>query len=275
MDTFSEENQQHIRSLAWKLRLKHDAIEWGVTPIDLIKVRGLYYKEYDLNDVSFIKKITTNIKKIAKKIKAALIPQEKAVLIDSDLHPAKKPFGQGHELGHYEIPEHREILYVCSEADLNPRTRTEMEFEANVFSSEILFPTPLVAKIHENYPVAMETILLLHNYSNASIHSSAIRYVTSCDKECCLLTLDIEEDQEGNKGLRLKDQILSEPWYNKFKRKLLAEYQFFPANHNLSLVVFSGGIEEVVKNTVSLRNNDITFQAHTFYNGYKVFALLF
>jgi Zn-dependent peptidase ImmA (M78 family) len=275
LNTFSEENKQRIRSLAWKLRVKHDAVEWGVSPIDLIEVRGLYYREYNLNDKNFIKKITINIREIAKKIKSALIPQEKAVLIDLNLHSAKKPFGQGHELGHYEIPEHKEILYVCSEADLNPQTRAEMEFEANVFSSEILFPTPLVAKIHENYPISMETILLLHNYSNASIHSSAIRYVTSCDKECCLLTLDIEEDKEGKKGLRLKSQILSDPWFSKFKRRIISDDQFFPAEHNLSLVAFSGGIEEVVKNTVRLRNSDITFQAHTFYNGYKVFALLF
>lgn len=276
MDTFSYENQQRIRSLAWKLRKKNDATEWGVSPISLIKETGLDYEEYNLSDKSFIGKITAGVKRITKRIKSALIVREQVVLIDSDLHSSKKPFGQGHELGHHEIPEHREILYVCSEADLNPRTRAEMEFEANVFSSEILHPTPLMTKMYKEYPVSMETILLLHELSKASIHSSAIRYVTSCDKECCLLILNIEEDEKGNRGLRLKGQLWSEPWHRRFRQKIIKDNQFFPAKHNLSEIVFSGGIKEIMKSTVRLKNGKIiTFQAHTFYNSFIVFALLF
>jgi hypothetical protein len=275
LDTFSYENQLRIRSLAWNLRTKHDATEWGVSPVDLITETGLDYEEYNLRDKGLIRKIKIGVKKIAERIRAALIVREQVVLIDSDLHKAKKPFGQGHELGHNVIPEHREILYVCSEADLNPLTRAQMEFEANVFSSEILHPTPLMSKLHKEYPVSMETVLLLHQLSRASIHSSAIRYVNSCDKECCLLTLEVEKDEEGNSGLRLKGQIWSEPWHQRFRRKIIEDNQFFPPTHNLSLIAFSGGIQEIIKNTVRLVNDDITFQAHTFYNGFIVIALLF
>jgi hypothetical protein len=276
LNTFSEGNKERIRLLARQTRFKHKAMEWGVPPTYLIEKQGLDYGEYDLNDNGFWARaknsIKNRIKEIAKRIKAAIVVPERIVLIDTDLHPSKKPFGQGHELGHNEIPEHREILYVCSEHDLNPATREQMEFEANIFASELLFPTPLMESIYTTYPVSMETILHLNELSGASIHSAAIRYVIGCDKECCLLTLDAELDDKGNSGLRLKHITWSNPWWKKHKR-LIADHQFFPPNHNLSLVVFSGQAEAIVKNTVTV--GDERFNVHSFYNKYKVLALLF
>jgi len=274
VNTFSEENKLRIRSLAQELRLKHDAMDWGISPVDLIEKEGLDYGEYDLSDKGIIEKITRSIKKIAKRIKAALSVPQKVVLIDTDLHNAKKPFGQAHELGHHTIPEHRQILYVCSESDLIYETRLEMEFEANVFASETLFPTPLMNSIYENFPLAMETILNLAQLAKASFHSAALRYVTDCDKKCCVLFLKVEEDDEGNRGLKLQSQKWSPAWGKKYKRKIIKDYQFFHAKHNFSLVAFSGSLHTVVKNTINV-GEDIMFQAHTFFNGYTVFSLLF
>ncbi len=211
LNTFSEANQERIKLLAQKIRFNHKAMEWRVPPTYLIKKEGLDYDEYDLNETGFLKKVVKiaaeSLEKIKKIIRAAIIIPESVVLIDTDLHPAKKPFGQSHELGHHTIPEHKEIFYVCSEHDLDPQTRAEMEFEANTFASELLFPTPLMDSIYKNYPVSMDTILYLANLSHASIHSSAIEYVRDCDKECCLLTLKMDVDNDGNTGLRLKSQI--------------------------------------------------------------------
>ena len=275
LNTFSEENKQRIRSLACELRQKHGAMDWGISPVELIKFEGLDYEEYNLNEKGFLKKLTRGIKKISKIVRAALVPREKVVLIDLHLHNAKKPFGQAHELGHQKIPEHRKILYVCSEADLNPKTRLEMEFEANIYASETLFPAHLMNNIYQKYPLSLETVLFLKNVSGASIHSSTIKYVTGNDKECCLLILEPEEDEEGNKGLRLQSQIWSGPWYNKYKGRVFADKQLFPPQHNLSGVVFSGSAGDIVKNTIKSRNSNLVFQAHTFYNQYIVLALIF
>lgn len=259
-------------TLAQEIRFKHRAMEWGVPLSYLIKKEGLDYNEFNLNSKGFKAIIKKSYKKIVKIIKAALLIKDKIVLIDTELHPKKKPFGKAHELGHHAIPEHREILYVCSEHDLNPQTRREMEFEANVFASEILFPSPLMDSIYKDYPVSMETILQLANLSHASFHSAAIRYVVTSDKECCLLILETDSIDEENEGLRLKRQIYSKSWWKKYGN-LIRRDQFFPANHNLSLIVFSGNAEAIVKNTVRVR--DLKFQVHTFYNNYNVFALLF
>jgi len=122
--------------------------------------------------------MSRSVIRIAKKVKAAILIRRGVVLVDRFLHHAKKPFGQAHELGHHIIPEHGAILYVCDEHDLSPKTRAEMEFEANIFASEMLFPSPLMESIYKDYPLSMDTILQLHQLANASIHSAAIRYVT-------------------------------------------------------------------------------------------------
>jgi len=250
-------------------------MEWGPSPEFFMKKEGLDYEEYDLSDRSFLKKVSKKIKKISKVIKAAILIPEQLVLIDTDLHYAKKPFGQGHELGHNTIPEHKEILYVCSEHDLHIKVRKEMEFEANIFASEILYPTPLIESIHKNYPLSMATILLLKERSGGSIHSSAIKYVETSQKVCCLLILEKAHDDDGNRGLMFKSQqICSRPWWRKHKR-LLADNQFFSEDHTLSSAVFSGSLEPFIKTELEIRGTDIIFQAHVFYNRFIVLALLF
>lgn len=270
--TFSEENKKRIRLLAQELRIKHKSMDWDVPLSFLIEKEGLDYNEYDLNSKGFKAIIKKSYKKITKIIKAALFVKDKIVLIDKNLHPKKKPFGKAHELGHHSIPEHREILYACSEHDLNPQVQKEMEFEANLFASETIFPTLLMHSIYKDYPVSMETILQLAKLSDGSFHSAAIRYADTSDKECCLLILDTYSLDEENKGLRLKRQICSKSWWKKYGN-LIRKGQLFPANHNLSLVAFSGNAEDIVKNMVKIK--DLNFHVHTFYNNYNVFALIF
>lgn len=251
-------------------------MDWGVTPTDLIKGQGLDYEEYDLSDKTFLQNISSGIIAIAKKIKAALIVSERIILIDENLHDAKKPFGQAHELGHECIPEHKEIFYVCSEIDLAHSVRKEMEFEANIFASELIFPSHLLEAVHTNFPLSMSTILYLKAISGGSFHSAALKYVESSPNECCLLILDLKTDENGNKGLYLNGkQICSPSWWSKNKR-LLADPQFFPSSHNLSQIVYSFTMEDFIENELVLNSSPkLRLKVHSFYNQYNAFALLF
>jgi hypothetical protein len=249
-------------------------MDWEATPQYLIKKEGLSYDEYDLNHNSFLQKYVTGpLKKISCIVKAAFVVKEKIVLIDEDLHKAKKPFGSAHELGHHGIPEHREILYVCDEHDLNQDTRNEMEFEANVFASEILYPQPLIESIHSNYPLSMNSILYLHSISGGSIHSAALKYVNSSKKECCLLILEKCTDENDNEGLKIKKQVPSESWVKKNGPKLIGEGQFLSKDHTLSKVAFSS--EDVNKGDINIINTEKNFHFESFFNSYLAFALLF
>jgi hypothetical protein len=192
------------------------------------------------------------------------------------LHKSKKPFGKAHELGHNSIPEHKAILYVCSEHDLNPQTRDEMEYEANIFASETIYPSQLMDPIYKNYPLSMETILLLAELSQGSIHSAALRYVSGSDKECCLLIFDVFNGNEIDpKGLKLKSQLFSTPWIKKYKKKIIKDDQFLPPEHKISNIVFSNDSpDQVVKDEITVKDIG-SFNAHVFYNSFNVFTLLF
>jgi Zn-dependent peptidase ImmA (M78 family) len=276
LDTYSESNKNRIKTLAEVLRRKHNAMEWGASPEFLMEKEGLSYVEYDLSDDSILRRyITEPLKKVIKYIKAAIVVPERLVLIDEELHYARKPFGQAHELGHHIIPEHREIFYVCSEHDLSPNTRAEMEYEANVFASEVLYPSTLMNNIHQQYPMAMETVLQLSQLSKGSIHSSAIQYVLTSMKVCYLLILVSRVDEDGNRCLMIKSQIASPSWIKKYKPQYFQKDQIFQENHVLAKQVFSVSKEDVSKGSIQMTTSKREFQFHTFYNSYLVFALIF
>lgn len=275
MNTFSEKNKERIRLLACETRSKHHAMDWGVSLEELIRLEGFSCDECDLGEKNTIEKITRSSERIFKKVKAALITDEKKVLIDTALFSTQKIFAQAHELGHHVIPEHKEVFYLCSETDLNPITRMKAEFEANIFAEETLLPTPLMKIIYDTYPLSMETILLLAELSDVPILRVAVRYVESSDKQCAILILSIDIDGDGNPGLRLKGQAWSASWEERYKKGLIADFQFFPPNHNLSRVVTCEEVGAVFRDTIRLEEVDRIFQAHTVFNGYNVFALLF
>lgn len=274
MDTFSQQNVERIQNLANEFREKHGAMKWGIAPEVLLELEGIKCEEYDLAAQGFFARIRRSAIEIGKKIKAALLPHEKIVFIDADLHHARKPFGKNHELGHQVIPEHKEILYVCSEHDLSPGVRTAMEFEANVFAAESLYPRPLLEKVHTNYPLSMESILQLKDLAGGSIHSAAIKYAETSDKSCCLLVLKEEYENKELVGLRLIGQQASTPFMSKYGRCVM-DHQLFPINHTLSRVVVGGSPEEFIQTHISMHSSKIKFQAHVFFNKYRVFALIF
>src|SRR5262245_2480889 len=127
--------EEEVRRVARQLRKRHGALDWRVGVDDLIERNGLAQGKYDYGDSWFRRLISG----VAKKVKALLSVKDNVILVAPDLHYAKEPFAKGHELGHSELSWHREILYVCDEHDLHPDTQAQMEWEANTFSSEVLF----------------------------------------------------------------------------------------------------------------------------------------
>lgn len=275
MDTFSQQNIDRIKLISVKTRLKYGAMEWGITPLDLIEKAGLHHEEYDLTDKSIFGRIKDKVKNITEKIRAVLFVKEKAIVTDSDLHNAKKPFTNSHEFGHDQIPEHKEILYVCSEVDLNPETRRQMEFEANVFAAELLFPSPLMKKIYENYPLSIETIMFLKDVSKASITSTAIKYISDCPSECCLLILAQEYEDGVCNGVKIQSPIFSGSWFEKYKRNFFCKNESFTADHIFSKSAVISEVAEVRKSKLRHKATGLTFKCEVVFNGYDSLAIIY
>lgn len=119
----------------------------------------------------------------------------------------------------------------------------------------------------------MDTILYLSKISGGSIHSAALKYVSSSKKECCLLILEKCTDENDNIGLEITKQVPSEVWVKKNGPKLIGEGQFLPKAHTLCVVAFSS--DDINKGDINITNTEKNFHFESFYNSYLVFALLF
>lgn len=251
-----------VQQVAVDLRQRQGAMDWQARIDDLIAGEGLTqdtFTPYGVGRVFGL--IRSAIQKTAKKVKAVIAVKEKIILVAHDLHQTKTPFAKGHELGHSALPWHREILYVCDEHDLSPNTRDQMEFEANTFSAEVMLPSPLLDTVYGLYETSMDTPLLLHQWTGASIEMCALRYVERHPDECALLTLDELRDTEGAPQLKLSRKCLS-PRGARSKLGSLTRGQTFASNHSLyvnsrvsSITTRAGLVVDEQRYSVSLFNN--------------------
>jgi IrrE N-terminal-like domain len=75
---------------------------------------------------------------VPKNVRGILDAREAAIYVLADREARQRWIGS-HEIGHYAIPEHNLILQFCSEWDLSPAARKQLECEANEFAATYLF----------------------------------------------------------------------------------------------------------------------------------------
>jgi Zn-dependent peptidase ImmA (M78 family) len=269
-----------VRRLAIEFRQKHNAMDWSANIDQLLKVNGLASEKFSTADHGLVASVVSAVewlKALAKKkiaqVKAMISIKEEVVFVADDLHEAKIPFAKGHELGHSVIPWHKEILYVCDEFDLAANARAQMEFEANVFSAEVLIPSPLLAAVYENYPTSMETVLLLKEWSGASIEACANQYVGNHPGKIILLVCEFAQSPEG-RDLVVKRKAVS----NTAARSALGTVaigQVLDANHALCKAAQQGSIGRSVELTLGMKNSDVVYGGSVLNNSYRVLSLMY
>ncbi len=100
-------------------------------------------------------------------------------------------FSIGHELGHYYIDEHRELIkdQKVHNSVSDYRSRNEIEIQADEFSAELLMPMALFRKelkaFHGGF-CTIQDLLKLANRLGTSVTSTARRYCES-DGEACTI----------------------------------------------------------------------------------------
>jgi hypothetical protein len=69
-------------------------------------------------------------------LRGVLFVPDKRVIVISDDYEKRNNFTIAHEFGHWKIPSHRALLYKCTQFDLSPKARAQMEREANFLQAK-------------------------------------------------------------------------------------------------------------------------------------------
>jgi Zn-dependent peptidase ImmA (M78 family) len=72
-------------------------------------------------------------------LKALWVPEQKQILLDSDLPSAKQRWAEGHEIGHGIIPWHQVVMHGDQARTLSPGCAWMIEEEANYTAARLLF----------------------------------------------------------------------------------------------------------------------------------------
>ncbi len=182
--------------LEWVDGLLRNTGEYVPGPIDILKVNdflNLRLHDYDLRE---IKKEVAPGEQL--ELRGILDINEKAVILDinePNLH--RKLFSNGHEIGHYVLPTHREILYQCSELDMKQSTHDIMEIEANQFSAHLLFKGTLFQEYTRDFhEAASTTVSHIASQFETSLTSTCRRFIESTHLPAAMLVLN--KDMEGS-----------------------------------------------------------------------------
>jgi Zn-dependent peptidase ImmA (M78 family) len=99
-------------------------------------------------------------------------------------------FTIAHELGHFYIPEHRNLLLVGKAHNSKPGfiSDKKIEREADEFASYLLIPQTYLGKLlWQKKFLALKDLLELSNQFQASATAMAIRYVNMTPEPCAII----------------------------------------------------------------------------------------
>ena len=78
------------------------------------------------------------------------------ILVNAKEHHARKNFTIAHELGHLLLGHNKENGYTVLLRNPDPRYKTPVEQEANVFAANVLVPTPFLQEWLNRYTFATD-----------------------------------------------------------------------------------------------------------------------
>ena len=99
-------------------------------------------------------------------------------------------FSIAHELGHYFIPEHRQLLLTGNSHGSRPGfvSDTRLEREADEFAASLLIPQDYLERLNSRRKfLTLKDLLQLANDLQVSATAMAIRYTQMCSDRCAVI----------------------------------------------------------------------------------------
>ena len=110
-------------------------------------------------------------------LRALYIPDEKRILIDSDLPKLKHRWVEAHEVGHDIIPWHKGLMLGDTQHTISPSAHEQMEAEANYAAGQMLFMRERFTDISNDYNPNMSTIKELKGIFGNTFTTTLWRYI--------------------------------------------------------------------------------------------------
>ena len=138
------------------------------------------------------------------------------ILINSYLENlGRKRFTIAHELGHFIIPNHNNTTYQCDRFRIEEFGNRNQETEANIFASELLFPTKEAKEIVRKHSVSSSLIEKHAELYGMSLSAVAVKLVKLTQDDTCAVILSenhkvrwsVKSPRFLKKGLEIKKDI--------------------------------------------------------------------
>jgi hypothetical protein len=111
---------------------------------------------------------------------------KRKIVLKRNIIPPRTRFSIAHELGHFFIPWHVRLLYLCNEKDIMRNGGKIEENEANAFAAELLMPERIL-KDNRLTQCNLETIGYLSSICKVSMTAAAIRLNDCVDQEVAIV----------------------------------------------------------------------------------------
>lgn len=221
--------QSMIRNEAKKIRDNAGLLEPPICHETLYEALGLKKDDVSRQQLVDTKLIETDI---PKQIRGVLSVQDKQVFVlDQTNYEPRKRFIQGHEAGHWALPHHRALLFTCTQFDLAPTARKQLEQEANFFSSELNFLGEQFAERVNSSALNIRNIQRQAERYEMSVEASIRRAVEYDFRESCCLVLEEAASSETDL-FNIKYSFCSVPFEEKFgkpvRRGIIKKDSGFP-----------------------------------------------
>lgn len=109
------------------------------------------------------------------------------IWVNPEMYPLRKRFVYGHEIGHYVLPEHRELFaYLDDETRLRPDVHDLFERQANQAAIELLAQGDRLRQQADDSRLSMDLIDALAQRFAISLQATARRIVEETKQDCAL-----------------------------------------------------------------------------------------
>lgn len=210
--------------------------------------------------------------------RAVLSYPDRLVAVHTNQMPVRIRFSILHEVGHYLLPSHQELLYLCDDDCLNPRTAEVMEAEANEMAANLLFLGDRFTLEANTLPVSAETAVTLAGKYVASIQATAWRLAAKNTRPVMCMAFATASgaalaDPPGSARWGTMYSIASPAFAVKYSEDVVGEVpaEIVQELQRPGRPIFPGVVGQM---KLHIGQERVTLRAEFFYNGFNIFCLL-